>query len=200
MDLINPNRDNVHSKLNSDFENSPAVSEKISPELQDVFEKINRGDLGIPSHALKAGAFQYEARCGLANKSYMLCKKENGGDPRKCLKENIQVADCASNFYKAVTEACTEVFVNFAQCLELNPERSYKFCRPEQQLFDHCVFSKLGIDKASARTNQQDQFALTTSRDKPVNPLGLDKTSEPEIMYPDWNRPLNFPKITQDEE
>ena len=45
MDLINPNRDNVHSKLNSDFENSPAVSEKISPELQDVFEKINRGDV-----------------------------------------------------------------------------------------------------------------------------------------------------------
>ena len=45
MDLINPNRDNVYSKLNSDFENSPEVKEKISPELQDVFEKINRGDV-----------------------------------------------------------------------------------------------------------------------------------------------------------
>ena len=47
MDLINPNRDNVYSKLNSDFEKSPEVKEKISPELQDVFEKINRGDVSF---------------------------------------------------------------------------------------------------------------------------------------------------------
>jgi len=198
MNLINPNRDNVYSKLNSDFENSPEVSEKISPELKDVIAQINRGDLGLPSHALKAGAFQYEARCGLANKNFMLCKRENGGDPRKCLKENNMVADCASNFYKAVTDACTKSFVDFAQCLEHNPERSYKFCRPEQHVFDHCVFSKLGMDKASARTNQEQQFALSPSRDKPVNPLGLPKISDPEPVYPDWGRPLKLPKITQE--
>ena len=57
--------------------------------------------MGIPFHALKAGAFQYDKKCGKINKEYMLCKREEG-DPRKCLEYNVKVTDCAADFYKSV--------------------------------------------------------------------------------------------------
>ena len=55
--------------------------------------------LGVPAHALKAGAFQYAKQCNPINQEYMLCKAEEA-DPRKCLKYGAKVSDCAANFYK----------------------------------------------------------------------------------------------------
>ena len=57
--------------------------------------------LGIPGHALKAGAFQYANQCNPVNQQYKLCKAEEG-DPRRCLKYGNDVSDCAANFYKYV--------------------------------------------------------------------------------------------------
>jgi len=56
--------------------------------------------LGVPSHALKAAAFQYSRQCGATNQQYMLCKRESFDDPRKCLDYGEKVSDCAAEFYK----------------------------------------------------------------------------------------------------
>ena len=55
--------------------------------------------LGVPAHALKAGAFQYAKQCNSVNQEYMLCKFETQ-DPRRCLKYGHDVSDCAANFFK----------------------------------------------------------------------------------------------------
>jgi len=55
--------------------------------------------LGVPSHALKAGAFQYAKQCNPVNQQYVLCKYETQ-DPRRCLKYGNDVSDCAANFFK----------------------------------------------------------------------------------------------------
>merc|ERR1712135_187825 len=63
---------------NGDLSKSPKVDERIDDELRQTFQQIKRGDLGIPSHALKAGAFQYAKQCVELNsrRSYQFCRTQ----------------------------------------------------------------------------------------------------------------------------
>ncbi|CAK8673296.1 NADH dehydrogenase [ubiquinone] 1 alpha subcomplex subunit 8-like [Clavelina lepadiformis] len=174
-----------------ELENTEGIKEKIDPELKDVFRAIKRGHLGIPSHALKAAAFQYAVQCNPVNQEFMLCKSEEGHDPRRCLKYNEKVADCAENFYKKITDVCGESFLKFAQCLEHNTERCFSYCRDQQLKFDKCAYEKLGYDKAKFPLERD--TTIQTDRPKPVNPYNFEKHELPKPFAADWNRPITKP-------
>jgi len=189
MGIINPGKNNVFTQNSSEFEETPEVKENLNENILKTFEQIKKGDLGVPSHALKAGAFQYAKVCEQVNKEFRLCKMEEG-DPRRCLAENIAVADCAEDFFVKVSNACTEQFVNFTNCLEHNIQRKYMYCRPEQSEFDHCLFDKLGMDKIGLQ--KAEDFEITTDRPAPINPLKLTNYDEPQPLLPDFSRPINY--------
>uniref|UniRef100_F6XYG2 NADH dehydrogenase [ubiquinone] 1 alpha subcomplex subunit 8 n=1 Tax=Ciona intestinalis TaxID=7719 RepID=F6XYG2_CIOIN len=172
------------------FEEAAGVKEKIDPELAGILKDIKRGDLGVPSHVLKASAFQYANECNEVNKEFMLCREEEM-DPRKCLKYNIKVSDCAENFFRKMTTACADEIVAFGKCLERDHKRSFVYCRDEQVKFDRCMFEKLGIDK-KYNAVELDQ-TVKTDRPAPKNPFKLKNYDHPSPLMPDWNRPL--PKI-----
>uniref|UniRef100_A0A6F9DM32 NADH dehydrogenase [ubiquinone] 1 alpha subcomplex subunit 8 n=1 Tax=Phallusia mammillata TaxID=59560 RepID=A0A6F9DM32_9ASCI len=182
--LLNP--DGFVPNNTNKFENTKGVKENVDEELQTVFQQIKRGDLGVPSHALKAAAFQYAVQCGNINQEYMLCKKEEL-DPRKCLKYSHNVSDCAAKFYKTVTDHCEESFISLAQCLESDICRSFSHCREQQLKLDRCLFDKLGFDKEVFSMKRQ---KIYTDRPKPTNPLHLKNYDYPKPIAPDWSRPF----------
>lgn len=57
----------------------------------------------------------------------MLCKYEEK-DPRKCLKYNIELSACASEFFNKVKDNCAESFTDHWKCLDnaRNGQMSYK--------------------------------------------------------------------------
>jgi NADH dehydrogenase (ubiquinone) 1 alpha subcomplex subunit 8 len=170
-----------------ELDKTPAVDAKLDDELKDTLQQIKRGDLCIPSHALKAGAFQYAKQCGDINREYMLCKKEEN-DPRKCLKYSHKVSDCAADFYTNVTDVCGQQFTKLAGCLELNTRRSYQFCRLQQLDFDKCVYENLGYDKAMDAVDPGAK--VQTDRPKPKNPYHIRSFEHPKPLLPDWDRPI----------
>lgn len=154
------------------LDHSPKIAEQLNDDVKQSLQYLKRGDLGVPEHALKAAAYQYAESCDSVNKEYMLCKKEEG-DPRKCLKYGDKVSVCAEEFFKKVSEACTDSFVKLAQCIEENSKRRLTMCRSEQFEFDNCVLNKLGFDKLPhggliAGTK------IKTDRPKPVNPMKFE--------------------------
>lgn len=47
----------------------------------------------------------------------MLCSQEEQ-DPRKCLKYNKELSNCASEFFNKVKDNCAESFTNYWKCLD----------------------------------------------------------------------------------
>jgi len=152
-----------------------AVQSQLTEKQQAELKIIERGHLGVPEDVMKAGAAQYASMCGNINAKFMLCKQETHGDPRACLKLNSAVSDCASEYFLAAINRCGSELFSYSQCLEQDPMRRPGFCRGAQAAWDHCAFTKLGLDKtwwasAPAPVVQGDLPA------KPKNPLQLKDT------------------------
>ncbi|XP_039270765.2 NADH dehydrogenase [ubiquinone] 1 alpha subcomplex subunit 8-like [Styela clava] len=154
-----------------DFDDAPQIANQLDPETKETLQYLKRGDLGIPNHALRCAAYQYAGQCVDVNREYMLCKQEEG-DPRKCLKYGDRVSECAANFFRNVSEACTDQFVKMAQCVEKTNSRKLIYCRAEQLALDTCMFEKLGYDKLPDAGVYSD-IEVKTDRPKPKNPYNF---------------------------
>merc|ERR1712080_188380 len=152
----------------------PEISKFMSEEQREQMAYIKRGHLGIPEDILRAGATQYSNMCNGVNNKFMLCKQENHGDPRPCLKMGSAVSDCAAEFFEAAITHCRDALFTYSSCLDRDVHRFPGYCRGAQQIWDHCAYNKLNLDK--------DYWAMRPAPvvhgapEKPLNPLGLKET------------------------
>ena len=73
----------------------------------------------------------------------MLCRHEER-DPRKCLKEGMEVTKCGLNFVQEIKKTCRDEAEAFARCIEWNDwDFSFEYCRREQKVFDKCMEVKM---------------------------------------------------------
>lgn len=102
-------------------------------------------EVGLTSAPLQTIAFHLGAYCKDYNEDFMKCKDENG-DPKACLLEGRKVTRCALDLIKKVKANCFEQFTSHYECLDKN-NQLYQKCRGQEQEYNGCVFSKLGITK-----------------------------------------------------
>lgn len=110
-------------------------------------EEINHKSIPLThnyflSHAMWLGKF-----CDNQCKEFMLCRAEEQ-DPRKCLKEGQDVTECGLQFFRKVKQTCRDEAEWYTKCLIFSGhDVEYKLCRPEQALFDNCMYDN-GFERA----------------------------------------------------
>jgi NADH dehydrogenase (ubiquinone) 1 alpha subcomplex subunit 8 len=92
----------------------------------------------------------------------MLCKSSSN-DPKQCLLEGRKVTRCALDLIAKVKGSCGQEFDKNWECLDMN-NQMYQKCRPQERVYNDCVFKKLGIEKS-----------IPTGTEKGQEPIHLKK-------------------------
>jgi len=139
-------------------------------------EELTVQEIDMSTSFLRAGAFFVGKQCEIQNNEYMLCREEEK-DPRKCLNEGKQVTSCALNFFRQVKKSCAEEFTNYAVCIDKSScDRSYRYCRNTQAIFETCMKEKLNMERPHIGYFCE---ARVHDSKRPVPPI------EPPPVYPD---------------
>ncbi|XP_045207528.2 NADH dehydrogenase [ubiquinone] 1 alpha subcomplex subunit 8-like [Mercenaria mercenaria] len=131
------------------------------------YEEVTIPEIKLTFPALKAASLQMGKYCDNASKEFMLCKTENGRDPRPCLNEGKEVTRCGIEFLQKVKKNCADSFTDYWRCIDTSSSMEFKSCRNYQKLFDNCVEEKLG----QTRPDMQHFLKIRlheTSRPKPA--------------------------------
>eukprot|EP00035_Acanthoeca_spectabilis_P021074 m.436168 g.436168 ORF g.436168 m.436168 type:complete len:134 (+) comp17946_c0_seq1:77-478(+) len=104
-------------------------------------------ELKVTSAVLTAAARHIGDHCKEVNAAFVNCKKASGGDPRPCVVQGAAVTSCTRSFFAAMKEHCGESFEAHWTCLDKN-NQEYPKCRKTQDVYDTCVFDKMGLDGA----------------------------------------------------
>jgi len=168
----------------------PEIWGELSATEQETLNILDRRMLGMPTHALKAVAFHFAARCDKQNQLFALAKSEFR-DPRASLRMGDQLSQCAEETFEFTLKNCRATFTDFSRCFERNPERFVFLCRPEQFAFDKCM-SEHGQEKVKLAVKE----SVIKDEDvpwgaKPKNPHNFHVTQVPERKNYDPLRPMN---------
>eukprot|EP00842_Homolaphlyctis_polyrhiza_P002874 jgi/Hompol1/3588/HPOL_002168-RA len=120
--------------------------EKLWVEKEPLPDNIpSVPEVGCTSAPLASMSYHFAAACKDYSEDFVLCKKESA-DPRHCLKEGRKVTRCALDLIAKLKANCDDSWTKHWECLDRNNQRFQK-CRPEERVFNDCVFQKLGLTK-----------------------------------------------------
>ncbi|KAJ3254216.1 hypothetical protein HK103_007461 [Boothiomyces macroporosus] len=102
-------------------------------------------EVGATSAPLLSMAYFFGSACKDYSEDFVLCKNESQ-DPRKCLKEGRKVTRCAIDLIEKLKLNCNKSWEGHWKCLDENNQMLEK-CRPQEKVFNDCVFQKLGLEK-----------------------------------------------------
>eukprot|EP01036_Dinobryon_divergens_P028505 gene28506-37458_t len=75
--------------------------------------------------------------CASVNKDFLLCKKELGDDPFKCMAKGDLVTSCNTAIVNQLKSKYTVEFDSFKKCLDYNDYR-YANCRVQEKALYDC--------------------------------------------------------------
>ncbi|KAJ3129250.1 hypothetical protein HK098_001948 [Nowakowskiella sp. JEL0407] len=107
-------------------------------------------EIGCTSAPLTSLAFHFGAYCKDYNEDFMLCKNE-GLDPRNCLKEGRKVTRCGQDLISKIQKHCEQQWTDHWKCLDRRNHQYYP-CRKEERVFNDCVSKFIGITKVIPET------------------------------------------------
>uniref|UniRef100_A0A0A9WYK5 NADH dehydrogenase [ubiquinone] 1 alpha subcomplex subunit 8 n=1 Tax=Lygus hesperus TaxID=30085 RepID=A0A0A9WYK5_LYGHE len=111
-------------------------------------EELTVQEVNVSSAVLRAASFHLGKYCENVNNEFMLCRAENGKDPRKCLQEGKAVTSCSLEFFRKMKQACRQQFEMYAECVDKS-STNFKLspCRKSQAVYDGCMLEKLGLER-----------------------------------------------------
>lgn len=146
-------------------------------------EELEVQEIKLTTCYMKAAALHVGKYCDDPGKEFMLCKKEEK-DPRKCLNEGKAVTSCALEFFRRLKSSCYEEFDNYGKCINYGSQTfEFRKCRPEQAIYDKCVFDKIGLERPEPGYFSKPRIHESKYRPKP---------EEKKIEYPD--QPAELPE------
>ncbi|XP_060577756.1 NADH dehydrogenase [ubiquinone] 1 alpha subcomplex subunit 8-like [Ruditapes philippinarum] len=151
--------------------NLPARDELMMQEIKLTFP------------AMKAASLHMGKYCDDQSKEFMLCKSENGKDPRPCLNEGKEVTRCGMEFLQKVKKSCAESFTDYWKCLDTQHELKFRFCRKYQTIFDNCVEEQIGLTRPDIMHFMK---------------IRLHKTNRPKPEEPELPAPLADPDLNRE--
>ena len=82
-------------------------------------DEITVEELPVTWAPLKAASLQLGKFCETESNEFMLCKTETE-DPRKCLKEGMNVTACGHRFLQQLKQSCYSEFTDFWRCMDVH--------------------------------------------------------------------------------
>lgn len=111
----------------------------------------------------------------------MLCKKEEK-DPRKCLKEGLELTKCGLEFYSKLKRTCRPEIEAYALCIDKNDGRfPLNICKENRGYFDDCMKNKFGLERPEFGHFAQ----LRVHESKRPKPVRVLRRPEPAPRLPE---------------